>query len=145
MAYYVYLIEHFADQIHLQAEEAMLEIAVACGMDESRGQWIIDQHEQARAYWKSMIVAWRRIKHGDDDDRFYAIADFQNSLEGFGVLFKAHAVRENYQLYPEAGSFFGDTDDAMVLNLLQHFGPTDVTPYVGMVERMENLLGTKHG
>lgn len=143
MAYYVYLIEHFADQIHLQAEEAMLEIAVACGMNQNDGQWILDQHEQARAYWKAINIAWKRIEHGDDDDRFYAIGDFQKSLEAFVFLFEAHAVRENYQLYPEAGGFFNDTDDAMVLNLLQHFGPSDITPYVGMVERMESKLGIK--
>lgn len=141
MGYYVYLIEHFADQIHLQAEEAMIEVAVACGMNADRGQWILDQHEQARAYWSAMKVAWRRIERGDDDDRFYAIWDFQKSLEAFVFLFEAHAVRENYQLYPEAGTHFNDTDDAMVLNLLQHFGPADITPYVAMVERMESKLG----
>jgi hypothetical protein len=30
-----------------------------------------------------------------------------------------------------------------VLNLIQHSGPSDITPYIGMVERMERLLGIK--
>jgi hypothetical protein len=30
-----------------------------------------------------------------------------------------------------------------VMNLVSHFGPPDITPFVGMVERMESLLGVK--
>jgi hypothetical protein len=140
MAHFVHLIEHFADQVHLRAEEAMLEVAVACGMDRKDGQWVFDQHDQARAYWAALEVAWRRIQYGDADDRFYALLDFQKTIEAFVVLFTAHAVRENDQTYVLAGSFFSDSDDALVLNIIEHTGPSDITPYVGMVERMEDLL-----
>ena len=119
----------------------MLKVAIACGMEQAKAQWVFDQHEQARAYWASLNVAWRRIARGDADDRFYALIDFQKSIEAFVYLFKAHAVRENDETYPTAGSFFNDSDDALVLNLVQHSGPSDITPYVGMVERMEKLLG----
>jgi len=143
IGYFVHLIDHFADQVHLRAEESMLEVAVACGMDRSKGQWVFAQHEQARAYWNCLDVAWRRIQTGDSDDRFFAVVDFQRTVEAFVFLFKAHAVREDNEMYPEAGRHFDDTDDAMVLNLISHFGPADITPFVAMVERMETLLDVK--
>ena len=67
--------------------------------------------------------------------------DFQRTVDAFVYLFIAHAVREDNQVYPEAGSFFNDSDDALVLNIIQHTGAPDITPYIGMVERMEKLLG----
>ena len=89
----------------------------------------------------NLLGAWRRIQNGDPDDRFYALIDFQKGVEAFVSLFEAHAVRENDQMYPTAGGFFNDSDDALVLNIIQHSGSPDITPYIGMVERMEKLLG----
>jgi beta-phosphoglucomutase-like phosphatase (HAD superfamily) len=143
-AHYVYLIEHFADQVHLQAEEAVMEVAVACGMDPESSRWMFEQHEQARAYWKAIVVAWRRLNGRDDRDRWHAAIDMERCCDAFAFLFRSHAVRENDELYPEAGEHFGDADDALVLNLITHSGPSDLTPYVGMVERAEILLGIKH-
>jgi len=141
LAYYMHLIDHFADPVHFRAEEAMLEVAIATGMAPQKADWVFNQHDQARAYWAAMDVAWRRIRRGDADDRFYAYLDMECLLRGFVRLFKAHAVRENDQMYPEAGARFSDSDDALVLNLIEHSGPSDITPYIGMVERMELLLG----
>ncbi|HSH93842.1 MAG TPA: HAD family hydrolase, partial [Roseimicrobium sp.] len=143
ISFYVHLIDHFADQVHLTAEERMIEVAVACGMDPKKGQWVLDQHDQARAYWRCLDVAWRRIQNGDSDDRFYAMIDFQKAVEAFVYLFESHAVRENAQTYPTAGQYFNDSDDALVLNIIQHSGSSDITPYIGMVERMEQRLGIK--
>jgi haloacid dehalogenase-like hydrolase len=140
MTYFVHLIDHFADPVHLRAEEAMLEVAVACGMPRQEVQWVFNQHDQARAYWNVLDVAWRRIQTGDDDDRWYAMRDFAATAAAFVYLFKAHAVRENNRMYPKAGQLFDDSDDALVLNLISHFGPSDITPYVGMVEKAEHLL-----
>jgi hypothetical protein len=42
--------------------------------------------------------------------------DFQRGVEGFDSLFEAHAVRENDQTCTEAGGYFNDTDDPIVLN-----------------------------
>jgi hypothetical protein len=140
IGFFVHLIDHFADQVHLRAEEAMVDVAVARGMDPRGARWMLDQHEQARAYWRGLDVAWKRIQEGDDDDRFYAIRDFRFLVEAFVSLFEAHAVRENDQLYPESGKHFGDSDDSMVLNLISHFGPPDITPFVAMVEAMEAAL-----
>ncbi len=141
MQYFVHLINYFADQVHLRAEEAMIDVAVACGMDRKHGEWVLSQHDQARAYWACLTVAWKRIVDGDDDDRWYALKDFKNTMEAFVYLFSAHAIREDFQLYTEAGNDFTDADDALVLNIIQHNGPSDITPYIGMVGRMEALLG----
>jgi hypothetical protein len=143
MAHYQHLIDHFADPVHFRAEEAMLDVAVACGLPRAKAQWVFDQHDQARAYWRALDVAWRRIQAGDADDRFYALIDYRKLIEAFVYLFEAHAVREDNQSYPDAGAVFEDSDDALVLNLIQHSGPSDITPYIGMVERMERLLGVK--
>jgi len=140
MGYFVHLLDHFADQVHLLAEESMLEIAVACGMPQADGRWVKNQHDQARAYWASINVAWQRILTGDDDDRWFAVVDFYRSTEAFVFLFKYHAVRENDWMYPTAGRYFNAIDDAMVLNLASHFGPADISPFIWMVGQMEQLL-----
>jgi hemerythrin-like domain-containing protein len=113
-------------------------------MPRSEAQWVFDQHEQARAWWHAIDVAWRRIQSGDGDDSWYAIGDFCRATQAFVFLFKAHAVRENNQTYPLAGSFFTDSDDALVMNLITHFGPSDITPFIGMVDRMEALLDSRN-
>jgi len=64
MACFIFLLDRFANQVHLHAEEKMLEVAVACGMPPEKGQWVFDQHDQARAYWAALDIAWRRIKQG---------------------------------------------------------------------------------
>lgn len=141
MAFFVHLIDHFANQVHLQAEEAMVSVAVACGMEPKDGEWVINQHNQARAYWNCLNIAWQRVADGDDDDRWYALVDFQKTIEAFVFLFEAHAVRENFQFYEKAEEFIKDSNDALVLNILQHSGPSDISPYISMVGQMEALLG----
>jgi hemerythrin-like domain-containing protein len=141
IALLVYLVNNFADQAHLLAEEAVIPLAVARGMDSRHAQWVFDDHEQARAYWKAMTVAWRRIQANDPDDMWYAIGDFWRTTEAFVILFKHHADRENDQLYPEMGRHFSDSDDTLVINLLATIGPRDFTPYVGIVADMELALG----
>jgi hemerythrin-like domain-containing protein len=137
----IYLVTYFADQAHLQAEEAVIPLAVARGMDPRHEQWVYDDHEQARAYWQAMRVAWRRIQAKDPDDMWYAIGDFWRTTEAFVILFKHHAERENNVLYPEMGNYFSDSDDTLVINLLATIGPRDFTPYVGIVADMEAALG----
>jgi hemerythrin-like domain-containing protein/histidinol phosphatase-like enzyme len=141
MGFLVYLLDNFADQVHLRAEEAVIPIAVARGMDPKHGQWVFDQHDQARAYFRALDIAWKRVENGDEDDRWHAIGDFYRISESFVLLFKDHAVRENDHFYPEVGSYFSESDDALVLNIISHFGPPDITPYVALVEAMERALG----
>jgi hemerythrin-like domain-containing protein len=140
MAYMTYLLDHFADQVHLRAEEETFEFAVACGMDSKDAKWVFDQHDQVRSYWAALDIAWRRIKEGDASDRWFALRDFQTICDAFVFLFKAHAIREDYATYTAAGDKFNATDDALVMNLIAHTGPSDITPYVNMVGSMEKLL-----
>jgi hemerythrin-like domain-containing protein len=141
IAFFVHLIDHFANQVHLEAEEAMISVATACGMRPRDGEWVLNQHDQARAYWDCLNVAWHRIADGDDDDRWYALVDFKNTVEAFVFLFSAHAIREDFQFYPKTEEYIKDANDALVLNILQHSGPSDITPYISMVGQMEVLLG----
>lgn len=139
----MYLVDNFADQVHLQAEEAIIPLAVARGMDPAHGRWVLDQHDQARAYWRAMGVAWRRIQAGDPDDARYAIGDFWRCTEAFVLLFRRHAVRENDELYPEMGRYFTDIDDTLIMGILRQIGQEDVTPYVAIVDAMEEALGIR--
>jgi hemerythrin-like domain-containing protein len=143
MSILIYLVDNFADQAHLKAEEAIIPLAVARGMDPTHGQWVLNHHDQARAYWRAMDVAWRRIETStpNDDDMGYAIGDFWRCTEAFVTLFKHHADLENDILYPEMGKYFSDTDDTLIINLISHVGPADFTPYVGLVAAMEQALG----
>ena len=138
---FVYLIDNFADQVHLRAEEAVVPLAVARGMEPRDAQWMFDQHDQARAYWRALDIAWRRIQTGDTADRRSALREFAKVTEVFVTLFKDHAVRENDELYPELGRWLTEADDALVLNLISHFGPADITPFVALVGEMEHALG----
>jgi hypothetical protein len=140
IAYLVYLLDHFADQVHLKAEEETFEFAVAAGMNPKDAKWVFDQHDQVRSYWAALDIAWRRIKEGDPDDRWFALRDFQTTTEAFVFLFKAHAIREDYSTYTAAGNKFNSADDALVMNLIAHTGPSDITPYINMVASMEKLL-----
>ena len=141
MGLLMYIVENFADQAHLQAEEAVIPLAVARGMEPVKGRWALVQHDQARAYWAAMGIAWRRIQFGDAGDVPYAIGDFWRLTEAFVILFRQHAERENDDLYPEMGRFFTDADDTLILNLIRHIGPADFGPYVGIVDAMEEALG----
>jgi len=141
ISYFVYLIDNFADQVHLRAEEAVVPLAVARGMDPKVAQWMFNQHDQARAYWRALDVAWRRIETGDTGDRRNAIAEFAKVTEVFVTLFKDHAIRENDSLYPELGRWLTEADDKLVFNLISHFGPADITPFIAIVDEMERALG----
>lgn len=137
---FVHLLNHFADPVHLRAEEQMAEFAVGRGLSPDVVQWMYDQHEMARAYWAAITIAWRRISMSPDDgDRYFALLDFSACTKAFVVLFQAHAVRENGELYDAAAAHFSDADDALITDIISHSGPS-VDPYVGIVERAEALL-----
>jgi len=140
MGIFVYLIDAFADPTHLRAEEAVIPLAVARGMDPKVTQWVLNHHEQARAYWHCIDVAWNRILNGDPDDRAMAIGDWWRSTEAFVILFEHHAVRENNEFYPTAGSFFTDNDDTLLMGIIMQMGWRDIGPFAGLVESAEKAL-----
>jgi hemerythrin-like domain-containing protein len=141
MGILIYLTNNFADQAHLKAEEAAIPIAIARGMNPRDVAWVYFHHDQGRAYFHAMDVAWQRIQAGEERDMPLAIDAFARSTEGFVQLFIEHAERENDELYPLMGRYFSDTDDTLVLNLLDQVGPSDFTPYIGLVSAMEEALG----
>jgi hemerythrin-like domain-containing protein len=141
MGLMIYLTNNFADQAHFAAEEAVIPLAIARGMDPEKGEWVYRHHDQARAYWRAMDVAWSRIEAADPTDMPYAIADFRQTMDSFVTLFRHHAIRENDELYPGMGKYFSDTDDTLIINLISRIGPPDFTPYVGIVSAMEMALG----
>jgi FMN phosphatase YigB (HAD superfamily) len=140
MGLFVYLINNFADQVHLRAEEAVVPLAVARGMDPRQAQWMLNDHAQVRAYWASVNIAWNRILTGDDRDREWAVEDFWRSIEAQVTLLDKHAIRENDEIFPLLGSFFDDGDDTMVMGILMQIGWANVGPFVTMVQQMEKAL-----
>ena len=140
MGLFVYLINNFADQVHLRAEEAVVPLAVARGMDPRLAQWMFNDHAQVRAYWGSLNVAWNRILTGDDRDREWAVDDFARTIDAQVTLLDKHAVRENDELFPLLGSFFDDGDDTMIMAILNQIGWSNVGPFVTMVAQMEKAL-----
>ena len=141
MGIFVYLIDAFADPTHLRAEEAVIPLAVARGMDPKVTQWVLNHHEQARAYWRCIDVAWNRILNGDPADRAMAIGDWWRSTEAFVVLFEHHAERETDEFYPTAGSFLTDNDDTLLMGIIMQMGWRDIGPFAGMVEAAEKAVG----
>jgi hemerythrin-like domain-containing protein len=141
-SYFVHLINHFADPVHMRAEEAAVDFAVGCGLPRDEADWVFAQHEQARAYWNAITIAWKRMAGHDDGDRYYAAMDFRRSTEAFVFLFEAHAIRENTDLYERASAVVDAKSDALILSMLQHAAEPDfLNPYIGMVTHAEDLLG----
>jgi hemerythrin-like domain-containing protein len=140
MGLLMYVLNNFAAQAHFAAEEAVIPLAVARGLDERSVQWVFDHHEQAKAYWRVMTLAWDRIQRGDPRDTWYAIGDFWRSSEAFVILLRHHAEREEDELYPSIGRHFSDADDTLALNLIATIGPRDFTPFVGLVMDIQQAL-----
>ncbi len=140
MGILVYLTRNFVDAHHLKAEEAIVPLAIARGMDPRAADWMYDHHDQARAYFEGLDVAWRRIERKDERDFPFAVDAFIRCSEGFVKLFEFHGDLENDELFPEVGRYFSDSDDTLVLNIIGHIGPPDATPYVALVAAMESSL-----
>lgn len=140
MGILVYLTGNFVDAHHLRAEEAVVPLAVARGMNAELGEWMFDHHDQARAYFAGLDVAWRRIERGNTPDLPFAIDAFVRCAEGFVHLFEWHGEREDNELFPELGRHFSDSDDTLILGIIRHIGPADLAPYVALVGTMEEEL-----
>jgi hemerythrin-like domain-containing protein len=137
----VYLTDNFVDQAHFHAEDAVAPLAVARGMDPRHNDWVYAQHDQARAYFKAIHVAWQRIQAGDPYDVPYAIDDLRRCIEGFVKLLTHHGERENDEWFPEMGSYLSADDDDLITKILEGIGPRDLAPYVHLVGSMEQTLG----
>jgi hemerythrin-like domain-containing protein len=141
MAILVYLNDNFADQAHLAAEEAAIPIAIARGMPAKDAAWVYTDHDQGRAYAKSIDIAWQRINSDDETDYPHAIDDYQRNTEGMVKMFRYHAEREDHRLFPEMAKYMSPDDDDLVMHVIRQIGPADVTPYISLVATLEESVG----
>jgi hemerythrin-like domain-containing protein len=141
MAILVYLNDNFADQAHLAAEEAAIPIAIARGMPAKDAAWVYTDHDQGRAYAKSIDIAWQRINSDDETDYPHAIDDFQRNTEGMVKMFRYHAEREDHRLFPEMAKYLSAEDDDLLMHVIRQIGPADVSPYIALVATLEQSVG----
>lgn len=134
----VYLVKYFIDPFHhRKEEEIMFPLALARGMSPELIKSTVIEHDQGRAYFKAMETALHRISSGDQR----ALFDFRICTTGFIELYKAHGKYEDDTLFPAIGKVLTDSDDSLLINLVQQRGPADLTPYLGLIQDMEKELG----
>ncbi|HEY0154485.1 MAG TPA: HAD-IA family hydrolase [Longimicrobium sp.] len=136
----VFLTKHFIDPFHhRKEEEVMIPFAVARGFPAQRAAFVAPEHEQGRAYFRGLEIAYGRYLAGD----FNALRDFARNAEGVVDLYRDHGRREDDELFPELESYLTDMDDSLLLEFFAQIGPRDVTPYLAVLESMERELGLK--
>lgn len=132
-----YLTKYFVDPFHHRKEEEILfPLALARGMNPNKLTLVIAEHDQGRAYFAGMETALKRINGGDER----ALYDFKICATGFIELYKAHGKYEDDILFPEIGKLLTDSDDSLLINLVRQRGPADITPYLGLIQDMEQEL-----
>jgi hemerythrin-like domain-containing protein/histidinol phosphatase-like enzyme len=133
----VYLLKNFVDPYHHRKEENILiPFAVSRGYPKAKTEWILLEHDQGRAYFEAIAIAYRRLLNGDE----IAKADLKINLEGFVNLYKQHGAREDNEFLAEASVLFSDQDDALIVDLFAKAGPGDLTPYLALIAQMESEL-----
>jgi hemerythrin-like domain-containing protein/histidinol phosphatase-like enzyme len=133
----VYLLKNFVDPYHHKKEEnILLPFAVSRGYPVAKTQWVLLEHDQGRAYFTAIEVAYKRLLNGDN----IALQDLKFNLDGFVNLYKQHGGREDNEFLPEVGKLFSDQDDALIIDLFAKAGPGDLTPYLALIAQMESEL-----
>jgi hemerythrin-like domain-containing protein len=134
----VWLVNHFIDPYHhRQEEEALLPFAHMRGYPTSKTAWMLEEHEQGRAYFKAMTIALNRIQSGNRN----AIPEFANVVDAFTQLYRLHGAREDDEMFKEIGDLLTDEDDAVVSGMMERLGPPDITLHYDMIQGMERDLG----
>ncbi len=134
MGLVVWLTRNFIDPYHHRKEEdVLIPFAVMRGLPPSAVAFVAAEHEQGRAYFRGMDVAYNRVLSGDQ----MAVNDFRHCLEGFVALYKEHGRREDDELFKRAGDLFTDGDDALIVDLMARIGPPDVTLYYAAIGELE--------
>lgn len=136
----VWLVNYFIDPYHHRMEEeALLPFAHMRGYPPSKTAWVLEEHDQGRAYFKAMTLALNRIQSGNRD----ALAEFANIVDAFTQLYRSHGAREDDELFKEIGDLLTDEDDAIVCGLIERLGPPDITLHYEIIQGMEQDLGVK--
>lgn len=136
----VWLVNHFVDPFHHRMEEdVLIPFAHMRGYPASKTAWMLEEHEQGRAYFKSMTIALNRVQGGNAA----AALEFANVTEAFTQLYKAHGLREDDQTFKEIGELLTDEDDAVMCGMIERLGPPDITLHYDMIQGMETDLGVQ--
>lgn len=136
----VYLLHQYVDPYHHKKEEnILLPFAISRGFPKAQTEWVVLEHDQGRAYFNAIDIAYKRICNGDE----HAYTDLKGSLEGFVQLYARHGGREDAELLPAMGQYLSDQDDALLVDLFAKAGPADLTPYLIIIAQMEQALSIK--
>jgi hemerythrin-like domain-containing protein len=94
-------IRGFADRCHHQKEEGVLFKAMeSAGMPTQAGPIavMLTEHEQGRAFTRSMLAAAERWENGDEAAR----SDAATAAKGYVALLRDHILKEDNVLFPMA-------------------------------------------
>jgi hemerythrin-like domain-containing protein len=133
----VWIVNRFIDPYHHRMEEEVLvSFAHMRGYPSSKTAWMLEEHEQGRAYFKAMTIALNRIQAGNKN----ALLEFANVTDAFVKLYKAHGSREDDDLFKEIGDLLTDEDDAIMCGMIERLAPPDITLHYDMIQAMESDL-----
>lgn len=138
MSRLVWLVNYFVDPYHHRMEEeALLPFAHMRGYPPSKTAWVLEEHEQGRAYFKAMTIALNRIQSGNVN----AVPEFANVTDAFTQLYRAHGAKEDDEMFKEIGDLLTAEDDAIICGMIERLGPPDITLHYEMINGMEQDLG----
>jgi hemerythrin-like domain-containing protein/beta-phosphoglucomutase-like phosphatase (HAD superfamily) len=136
----VWLVNNFIDPYHHRMEEeALLPFAHMRGYPPAKTAWMLEEHDQGRAYFKAMTIALKRVQSGNRN----AILEFTNVVDAFAQLYRVHGAREDDEMFKEIGDLLTDEDDAVVCGMIERLGPPDITLHYDMIQGMERDLGVE--
>lgn len=134
----VWLTKYFIDPYHhRKEEEVLMPFALIRGIKPEAMAWVHLEHEQGRAYFRSIELAATRLQNGDMN----AVPELAALCGAFGNLYKEHGRKEDDLLFKLIGEKLTDKDDPLIVGLIQRIGPVDLTLYIEMIEAMEKELG----
>lgn len=134
----VWLTKYFIDPYHhRKEEEVLIPFALTRGIKPESIAWVHLEHEQGRAYFRGIELAATRVQNGDAN----ALPELAALCGAFGNLYKEHGRKEDDLLFKQIGEVLTDTDDSLLVGLIQRIGPQDLTLYIDMIAAMEKELG----
>lgn len=140
MGLLTFLLHEFIDAYHHRLEErVLLPLAFAFGLPPADVAYVTDDHDRGRAHFAALSAALDRIRAGDTT----AFADARVELDGFVTLYRAHARRENDETLPRIGALLDGRSDALIVELMERYGPGDLGPWLALIAELELDLNIK--
>lgn len=138
MGILTFLLHEFIDGYHHKVEErVLLPLAFAFGLPRRDAEYVFDDHDRGRAHFRALSASLERIRDGETG----AFADFRAELDGFVSLYRGHARRENDETLPRIGALLDGADDALLVELMERYGPGDLGPWLMLIATLEKELG----